>query len=310
MILPVGPAGTIPEAVNKNAESLTPLTVEMYKMNMKLPQACGIALLALSGMMLAGCEANGDGPLGTVGGTGPEGNGTAPVDGGGDTNGSGGIDGGEFPNPIDASAPGVGNDVSTDGSDGNPNSDLRGFICRNSAQEQFGASTEVGADGLLGGPLSDLLNGIGGGAVTDLTNSVANKDYAIDGRLDSSANIKLVASLLGPVLDTVDLHVDLPGRVPAGGYAAFAVSLPPTTLALDLTGTITVETSLAGVATGETVTKNIVRLSLLGLGQTDYGFIGFKTTLPYDRATISVGSSLARVSTGPVRVHELCTARQ
>ncbi len=310
MILPVGPAGTIPEAVNKNAESLTPLTVEMYKMNMKLPQACGIALLALSGLMLAGCEANGDGPLGTVGGTGPEGNGTAPVGGGGDTNGSGDIDQGEFPNPIDPSAPGVGNDISTDGSNGNPNTDLRGFVCRNSAQKDFGATTEVTANGLVGDALSGLLTSLGGGAVPGLINSVSEPDNAIDGRLDSYASMDLVAALLVPQIDSLDLTVHLPGKVPAGGYAAFPVSLPPSVATLTLLGTLTVDTFLDGTATGETVTKSITRLSLLGLGDPDYGFIGFKTTLPYNSARIRVGASLLSVSTNPVRVHEMCTARQ
>lgn len=278
-------------------------------MKTKIPQACGVALLAVAGLLLAGCDANGDGPLGVVGGTGPEGNGTGPIDGGGDSNGSGGIDGGEFPNPIDPNAPGVGNDISTDGTEGNPNADLRGFICRNSAQKRFGATTEVGANGLIGGPLSDLLDTLGGNAVPDLLNSVAEPDNAIDGRLDTFASMQLVASLLGPAIDSVDLGIRLPGNVPAGGYAAFAVSQPSSLLTLNLTGTITVQTFLGDVPTADTVTKNIVRVDLLGLSSTDYGFIGFQTTQPYNRAVISVASSLASVSTSVIRVHEMCTAR-
>ena len=289
MILPVGPAGTIPEAVNKNAESLTPLTVEMHYMKTNLPQACGIALLALSGLMLAGCEANGDGTIDGGGGLNT---------GDGDDNGNGTIDPNEFPNN---------GTVPTEVTDnGTP---ITGrFICTASASGT-GVTTDTTLNGLVGGLLTPLLDLLGGNTATRLLNSVVEPNLLIDGKLSTHATFTLTAGLLGPLLSTIDqnVHAATGATVPAGGYAVFAVGLPVGTVDLSLLNQITVSTSRNGnVQDTNTYTQN--DLNLLGLGTHGRAFIGVKATQAYDTATIRLAPGLLTVNVGEaLYVHELCT---
>lgn len=266
-----------------------------------------VALLTLG---IAGCRADSDGSL-TAG---PNGNGTAPVDpdDGIDDNGNPTGDGGNtdtgFPNDgsVDGGTVVEGDTpIAGDGTNGR-------FICTATAQSFFGATTSVGTNGLVGGPLTDLLNLLGGASVTALLNSVRDKELAIDGTLRTASTFTLTASLLGGIVDSVDQTIRLPNgtRVNAGDYAVFAVSFPPGLLNLGLLTSVTVTTYLGDAQQEPPVTLHATALDLLGQGVAGprYAFIGRKVTRPYDRATIGLQADLLAADIGEAMyVHELCT---
>lgn len=265
------------------------------------------ALLALG---LAGCQADSDGSL-TAG---PNGNGTGQVDpddgiddDGNPTGGGGNTDTGI---PNDGSVDGgtvVDGDTPIAGGDTNGR-----FVCSTTAQSFYGATTEVGANGLVGGPLTSLLNLLGGGSATALLNSVNDKELAIDGTLRTASTFTLTASLLAGLIDSIDQTIILPSgtTVPEDGYAVFAVSFPPGLLNLGLLTQVSVTTYLNDVQQEEPVTMDASSLDLLGQGVlgTPYAFIGRKVTKPYNRATISLQAGLLAADVGEsMYVHELCT---
>ena len=262
-------------------------------MNIKLSQACGIALLAISGLMLAGCDANGDG---TIDGSDGINNGN------GDDNGNGVIDPNEFPN--DGTVP---TDV-TDGGDPDGTPIAGRFICTGSAAAA-GVTTTVGSNGLVGGPLTALLNLLGGDTATRLLNSVTEKDSLIDGKLSTHSTFSLTVGLLGGLLETVDqsVHARTGAAVPAGAYAVFAVGLPAAVVDLTLLNQITVETSRNGVEQEHRdFTTN--DLDLLGLGTHDRVWLGFKTHQAFDTATLRLTPGLLTANVGEaLYLHELCT---
>ncbi|PPE74323.1 hypothetical protein C3942_09860 [Solimonas fluminis] len=258
-------------------------------MKMKLPQACGVALLALSGLLLAGCEANGDGTI-----DGSDGLQT----GDGDDNGNGIIDPNEFPN--DGSVP-------TDVTDGAGGPAIPGnFICTASASGDK-VTTSVGSRGVVGGALTALLNLLGADPVTQLTNGVADKDLLIDGKLSTHSTFTLAVGLLGSLLEGVDQNVELPAAAPAGTYAVFALGFPNGTVDLSLVNQIKISTTLNG-ADRESRSYTQSDLDLLGAGTHERAWVGFKSTQSFDKATITLEPGLLSANVGKAMyVHELCT---
>lgn len=252
---------------------------------------CTAALLAAS-LAVAGCHEADDGDGG-------DDNGETPAPGAIDDGGP------ESPFPNDGSTGGT----ITEG--GNP---LPGnFVCTGSvAAYGDGASTEVGTGGLVGGPLTALLNALGAAPLAQLLNSVDNPEYAIDSRLDTWSTFSLTFGLLGGLLTTVDQIVHVGDTVPAGEYAVFGVSFPIATLELSLLQSVVVKTFL-GETEQESVSIDASALDLLGKISTGVksAFVGVHTTLPYDTVSIGLLPRLLSVNVGDaMRVHELCTQGQ
>lgn len=278
----------------------------------RLARGLGWSLFAL---MLAGCQASGDSAADFGGGGGGGGgNGTGVLDpdtgigDGGEPTGDGSNTDTGFPN--DGSVGGVVLDldevIAGDGSTGGLN-----FICTQSASIFNGASTEVGANGLVGAALGPLLALLGGSSVSELLASVQDETLAIDTDLKTAAAFTQTATGLVGSLDTVDLSVILPSAQPAGSYAVYAVSFPSSLLDLGLLSTVQVSTLLNDVVQEDSASLDTSSLELLGftVAGTTYAYVGYKTTAPYDTARISISSDLLSVDAGPnMFVHEMCTA--
>lgn len=242
--------------------------------------------LLAAGFLAAGCTSNGDGTGGSTGGPNP----------GAITNASNGVP------PNDGTAP---TSVSNGGTllTGN-------FICSSSVLAYGAATTVVGTSGLVGGSLTTLVNSLGGTTLTQLLNSVTNPERVIDGNLGTYASFNLTAGGLG-VLTSVDESVVLPASqtVPAGKYAVFGVSFPSGTADVNLLNSVKVTTFRNGVAQdSNTLTQTALTLIAQSLVSSPAaGFIGVKSTQPYDTAQISVLPGVLSVSVGDaMRVHELC----
>lgn len=184
------------------------------------------------------------------------------------------------------------------------------FVCDASAKA-FGPSpqTDVIANGIVGGPLTTLLNLLGGNTLTQLLNSVSDKELAIDGDLDSHSTFSLTVGLLTGLLSTVDQRITLNGVAQPGDYAVFGVSFPTATLELSVLNTVTVRTFRNGVQQ-ETASLSQSTLDLLGAVNvgTARAFVGVKATKPYDSATIGITPGLLSANVGEAMfVHELCT---
>lgn len=249
---------------------------------MKLAICAGLVAAAAA---MSGCEADGD-----------------PSEAGGI---GGGGDGSVFPN--DGT---TGGNVTEGGTPIAGGSTGYNFICDASAKA-FGPSptTDVVANGLIGGPLTTLLNLLGGGTLTQLLNSVSDKELAIDGNLETGSTFSLTVGLISGLLSSVDQRVTLNGTVPSGNYAVFGVSFPTATLELSLLNQVTVRTFLGGTQQ-ETATLNQSTLDLLGAVNvgTARAFVGVKTTKPYDTATIGITPGILSANVGEaMKVHELCT---
>lgn len=241
--------------------------------------------LVASMAALSGCEADGD-----------------PSEAGGI---GGGGDGSLFPN--DGTTGGNITENGTPIAGGNTGFN---FICEESAKA-FGPSpqTDVVANGLVGGPLTTLLNLLGGGTLTQLLNSVTDTELAIDGDLDSHSTFSLTVGLISGLLSSVDQRVRLNGVAQAGDYAVFGVSFPTATLELSVLNQITVRTFRNGVQQ-ESASLSQSTLDLLGLVNAGAAgaFVGVKATRPYDTATIGITPGLLSANVGEAMyVHELCT---
>ena len=243
----------------------------------------------LAGILIAGCSANGGPGTGSAGG----GNDGSISDGGSPST---------FPN--DGTTP----STVVDGQ-GGPT--IPGhFICTGSAWAFGGIpTTEVGANGLIGGTLSDLLNSLGGTTLTTLLNSVKDKDLAIDGILPTFSTFSLTAGGLG-ALNSVDqiVHIN-DATVPSGNYAVFGVTFPAGTLALSIANAVSVTTFL-GTTQQETMTFDQTALQLLGAVNTGpaRAFIGLKTHKDYNGVLIDLTPSVLSADVGDaMHVNELCT---
>ncbi|TJY65063.1 hypothetical protein E4T66_02240 [Sinimarinibacterium sp. CAU 1509] len=278
-----------------------------------------VASVAVAGAIsLAACRADSDGSANG----GPNGDGTGAVVNTPENEGGFPNDGGANGGTVPGGSVTEGSDVSADGTINDPGTPVAGgdsghsFICTETAQSRFGATTVIAANGLLGGPLSDLLNMLGADSVTQLTNSVADKDLTIDSYLVTGSSFTLTASLLLNSIDSLDQFVFLPQQQPAGKYAVFALSFPAGTLNLDLLKSIKVTTytgTVAAPVAQEAVTFDQVQIGLLGdllgnlVGDT-YAYVGVKTLKPYRFASVSLSTLLISADVGTaMKAHEFCT---
>lgn len=200
---------------------------------------------------------------------------------------------------------------------GNPSSPAKGFVCSQSTSFNAGAYIEIGANGLVGGLLGNLLALLSGDSVDNLLNGLSDSVLALDGDLRTAAVVTQALSGLGGLLNSMDVIVNLPDgqTMPAGHYAVFAVSFPPSLLELGVLSTLSVQTLLGDVVQESGVKVTTSSLSLLGLStnqlSTDAGYalIGYKTTKPYSRAQLSISSGLLSLDLGEkLYIHEFCTA--
>ncbi len=234
---------------------------------------------------------------------------TVTVTGGGGGGGGGGGNTG----PITGGAPGsvLPNDgtVPTEITEGG--TDLPGnFRCTTSALA-YGPNpvTLVTVNGLVGATVTDLLNMLGAGTVTQLLNSVVAKELVVDGNLDTFATFNQTAGLLDPAIESIDLYVGLNAPAPAGKFAVFGVTFPIGTLELSVMQTVTV-TTFSGTTAQESITYDANALNLLGqnlVGDTPL-FLGVKATQAFDGVTISLTPAVLTANVGKaMNVHELCT---
>ena len=184
------------------------------------------------------------------------------------------------------------------------------FICTASARA-YGPNpvTAVRVNGLVGSAVTDLLDLLGAGTVTQLQNSIVAKELAVDGNLSTAAQYNLSVGLLGGLISSIDLFVGLNSPAPPAKYAVFLVTFPIATAELSLLQSITVNTFL-GDTLQETQEIDASTLDLVGavsIADT-IRFVGLKATLPYDGATISLSPTLVSANVGnAMNVHELCT---
>ncbi len=184
------------------------------------------------------------------------------------------------------------------------------FVCTASART-YGPNpvTEVRVNGLVGSALTDVLNMLGAGTVTQLQNSVLGKELAVDGSLNTAAQYNLSVGLLGGAISSIDLFVGLNSPAPAEKYAVFLLTFPIATTELSLLQSVTVTTFL-GDQQQETQDIDATTLDLAGAVSTadTIRFVGLKSTLPYDGVTISLSPTLVSANVGnAMNVHELCT---
>jgi hypothetical protein len=254
-----------------------------------------LGTVMLAGLALGACTSNGQ-DLG--------------VNDGGITDGSSSSGG----PPNDGTGPTT---INQGGTPSKPGTPVTGhFVCTGGAKTYGNVTTAVGGGGLLGGPLTDLLNLLGGSTLTTLLNSVTEPNNVIDGNLSTFSTFSLTLGLLGGLLDTVDESVLLPSgtTVPAGKFAVFGVSFPKGTVDLSLVNKVQVATYLTDNKGVSNLQEGLIldqsALTLLGAigGSTPAAvWIGVETTVPYDRATISLTPGLLTASVGDaMHVFELC----
>ncbi|HEY0975102.1 MAG TPA: hypothetical protein VGE57_11465 [Solimonas sp.] len=240
--------------------------------------------LIASALALAGCEADGN-----------------PAEGGGI---GGGDPGSVFPN--DGTTGGNITEGGTPIAGGNTGFN---FICERSARAYGVPHSEVIANGLVGGPLTTLLNLLGGNTATRLLNSVVDQELAIDGELETASKFSLTVNLLSGLLSSVDQLITLGGTAPVGSYAVFGVSFPTATLELSLLQEVRVRTFLNGTQQ-ETVALDASTLDLLGAVSVGdpRAFVGVKATKPWNAASIGIDPIVISANVGEAMfVHELCT---
>ncbi|HEY1077800.1 MAG TPA: hypothetical protein VGE51_14005 [Fontimonas sp.] len=277
---------------------------------------------------LSGCQADADGS--TNGGI--NGNGTNVVNGDdgiddqtGEVEGTDGdagtVDNDDTGVPNAVGTPGL-DDVANqvvedDGTGSGDQTDVAGgtsgrrFLCREAFDGAFGATTDVGANGLVGGPLTDLVNTLGGGSATSLLNSVTSPDLAIDADLRTASVFTLTASLLGTAIDTIEQNVYTPGgsTIAAGKYAVAALSFPRGLVNAGLLTGVTVTTYNNDTAL-ESTTFDATSIELLGLPLVGdpYAMVGMKVSQPYNRVAVSLASGLLSADVAEaLYLHEVCT---
>jgi len=183
------------------------------------------------------------------------------------------------------------------------------FVCTKGAGTYGDVTTAVGTNGLVGGPLTTLLNTLGGTSATKLLNSVTEPNNVIDGDLNTYATFTLTAGLITGLLDSVDESVLFPSQVPAGKYAVFGLSFPNGTANLSLLNSVSVTTYLNNVQQEQNTLNQTLLLGLLGQGvlTSPAVWLGVKTEKPYDRATVSLMPGLLSADVGDaMHVYELC----
>lgn len=277
---------------------------------------------------LSGCQADADGS--TNGGI--NGNGTNVVNGNdGVDNQTGEVEGtDEDTSTLDNDDTGIPNSVGTpgledvanqvvedDGTGTDTQTDVAGgtsgqrFLCKEAFDGAFGATTDVGANGLVGGPLTDLVNGLGGGSATSLLNSVTDTPLALDADLRTASVFTLTASLLGTAIDTIEQNIYPPdgSTIDAGKYAVAAISFPRGLVNLGLLTGVTVTTYNNDTAL-ESTTFDATSIELLGLPLVGdpYAMVGMKVSQAYNRVSVSLASGLLSADVAEAMyLHEVCT---
>lgn len=258
-------------------------------------QAALLAALLSAG--LVGCQADSD--IAGLGGDVVEDCGADGECGNADDNGGFGPNDGSISSPVYIDTDGD-READTLVSEG------QGFVCEDLAPS--GSSTVVGSGGLVGGPLTALLNLLGGSSLTSLLNSVTSPNNVIDGQLGTYATFTTTAGGLG-ALNSVDLNVLLPGSMNlVGSYAVFGISFPGGTVDLSLADQVTVTTYLGDVEQEHVVLTSVV-LDLLGQNIVggEPAWFGLQATRNYDRVAIDITSALLSANVGEqLYVHELC----
>jgi hypothetical protein len=184
------------------------------------------------------------------------------------------------------------------------------FVCTASSRA-YGPNpvTAVNVNGLVGSAVTDLLDLLGAGTVTQLQNSVVAKELVVDGSLLTAAQYNLSVGLLGGAISSIDLYVGLNSPAPIDKYAVFLVTFPVATAELSLLQSITVNTYL-GTTLQESAEIDASTLDLVGavsIADTER-FVGMRVTKPYDGVTISLSPTLVSANVGnAMNVHELCT---
>ncbi|HZR36645.1 MAG TPA: hypothetical protein VFA75_14855 [Nevskia sp.] len=184
------------------------------------------------------------------------------------------------------------------------------FVCTRGASGYNDVTTAVGSNGLVGGPLTVLLNTLGGTSATKLLNSVTEPNNVIDGDLNTFSTFTLTAGLITGLLDSVDESVLIPGTVPAGHYAVFGLSFPNGTANLSLLNSVSVTTYLNNVQQEQNTLNQTLLLGLLNQGvlTSPAVWLGVKTEKAYDRATVSLSPGVLSADVGDaMHVYELCT---
>jgi hypothetical protein len=236
-----------------------------------------LALALAAGVLLAGCEADGD--VAEEGGVVATSDGIIPNDG-------------TTPTFI------AENGVEIAG---------QNFICTRSAR-LFGPTTEVGLNGLVGDSLRAGLEELGADNAASVLASIADKDLVVDGYLDTFATYDMAADL-GGALTSLDLIVNLAVTVDAPRFAVFGVSFPIAILEASVLADVTVTTFLGDVQQ-ETHTLSDITVDLLGAVQAGAAtaFVGVRTTQPYNRVLLSLAAGGISANVGEaLYAHELCT---
>jgi hypothetical protein len=184
-----------------------------------------------------------------------------------------------------------------------------GFICSQGAQ-QYGATTKVGSGGLVGGPLTTLLDTLGATTLTQLLNSVSSPNNVIDDSLDTYAGFTLTAGLFAGAIDSLDESVLLPTgtTVQSGKFAVFGVGFPNGLANLNALSSVKVSTFLNNtLQESNTLSQSDLVLLTKGVNGLATAFVGVATTKSYDTAQISLTPGLLTANVGQaMRVYELC----
>lgn len=243
----------------------------------KLKHLALAALVAGSAVVLAGCEAQGDGSLD-------------------------GISSDEtFPN--DGSTP----TLVTEG--GVPINVGERFICdRGASNVSNDVDTAVATLGLVGGTVNDLLALIGAIPVAGLLDSIREKDLVVDSDLSTFARFTRVIDLAS-ALSTVD-EVVLFNKQVSSDYLVFGLSFPDGALELSLLDQVVVRTFLGNVQQEVTVLSQAAVVDLLGVSVVPgfrRVFFGLKPTTDFDAVSVGLAPTLGVNVGTALRVHELCT---
>ncbi len=275
---------------------------------------------------LSGCQADADGSANA----GINGNGTNVVNGDDGINDqTGAIEGTDGTSstignddtgiPNAAGAPNiddVANHVVTDDGTGGQTdvaggSSGRRFICTQAFDGAFGATTEVGLNGLVGDAVTPLLDTLGGDSATTLVNSVTDTTLALDADLRTASVFTLAASLLGGAIASIDQNIFTPdgATIPAGKYAVAAVSFPQGLANVGLLTEVTVTTYMNDTEL-ESTSFDATAIDLLGIpvAGDPYAMIGLKVSQPYNRVAVGLSAGLLAADVSEAMfLHEVCT---
>lgn len=184
-----------------------------------------------------------------------------------------------------------------------------GFVCSQGLQND-GATTKIGSGGLVGGPLTTLLNTLGATSLTQLLNSVNSPNNVIDGSLDTYASFTLTAGLFAGAIDSLDESVVLPSgsTVASGKFAVFGIGFPNGLANVNALASVKVSTFLNSTAQeSHTLSQSDLVLLTKGANGVSTAFVGVETTKPYDTAQISLTPGVLSANVGEaMRVYELC----